>query len=266
MEWSKDIAVNLYDVIGDEVNASFPPFAYRAFHCPEEHGNILACGREVVAESGLFITKKRYALLVYDLEGKRLDTDGKDGKVKAMGLDLKRSDTPKVVQDFLSDILNKVLKGAKRDEIVQEIKLFKKEFRDLPAWEKGSPKRVNNLTKYGNKIKQQGKVTVPGHVRAAINWNYLRAMHGDNYSMAITDGMKTIVCKLKPNPLGFTSVGYPTDESRLPDWFKELSFDDSTMEATVIDQKVENLLGVLKWDLQASTDTNSTFEALFSFE
>jgi len=266
MIWNKDVAVQLYDAIGDEVNSSFPPFAYRAFHCPEEYGNILACGREVVAESGLFITKKRYALLVYDLEGKRLDVDGKDGKVKAMGLDLKRSDTPKVVQDFLSDILNKVLKGAERDEIVQEIKLFKKEFRDLPAWEKGSPKRVNNLTKYGNKIKQQGKVTVPGHVRAAINWNYLRAMHGDNYSMAITDGMKTIVCKLKPNPLGFTSVGYPTDENRLPDWFKGLAFDDSTMEATVIDQKVENLLGVLEWDLQSSTDTNSTFETLFSFE
>jgi len=266
MEWNKDVAVQLYDAIGDEVNGSFPGFAYRAFHCPQEYGEILACGREVVAESGLFITKKRYALLVYDLEGKRLDVDGKDGKVKAMGLDLKRSDTPKVVQDFLSDILNRVLKGADRDEVINEIKQFKQEFKERPAWEKGSPKRVNNLTKYGNLIKQQGKVTVPGHVRAAINWNYLRKMHGDNYSMAIVDGMKTIVCKLKPNPLGFTSVGYPTDESRLPDWFKELAFDDSTMESTVIDQKVENLLGVLNWDLQSSTDTNSTFEKLFSFK
>jgi DNA polymerase elongation subunit (family B) len=266
MEWNKDVAVQLYDAIGDEVNGSFPGFAYRAFHCPEEYGEILACGREVVAESGLFITKKRYALLVYDLEGKRLDLDGKDGKVKAMGLDLKRSDTPKVVQDFLSDILNRVLKGADRDEVVNEIKQFKQEFKERPAWEKGSPKRVNNLTKYGNLIKQQGKVTVPGHVRAAINWNYLRKMHGDNYSMAIVDGMKTIVCKLKPNPLGFTSVGYPTDESRLPEWFKQLAFDDSSMESTVIDQKVENLLGVLDWDLQSSTDTNSTFEKLFSFE
>jgi len=38
------------------------------------------------------------------------------------------------------------------------------------------------------------------------------------------------------------------------------------MESTIIDQKVENLLGVLDWDLQSSTDTNSTFEKLFSFE
>jgi len=265
MKWNKDIAVDLYDAIGDEVNNSFPPFAYKAFHCPEEYGEILACGREVVAESGLFITKKRYALMVYDLEGKRLDVDGKDGKVKAMGLDLKRSDTPKVVQDFLSDILNKVLKGADRELIINEIKEFKTDFHNRPAWEKGTPKRVNNLTKYGNMEKAQGKANMPGHVRAALNWNYLRKMNGDNYSMAIVDGQKTIVCKLKPNPLGYTSVGYPTDESRLPDWFKKLPFDDSTMESVIIDQKVENLLGVLNWDLTASTNTSSTFENLFEF-
>jgi hypothetical protein len=37
------------------------------------------------------------------------------------------------------------------------------------------------------------------------------------------------------------------------------------MEATLVDKKVENLLGVLKWDLKANTDTNSTFDDLFSF-
>jgi hypothetical protein len=31
-----------------------------------------------------------------------------------MGLDLKRSDTPKVIQDFLSDVLHDVLTGATR--------------------------------------------------------------------------------------------------------------------------------------------------------
>jgi len=272
MEWNKDIAVQLYDAIGDEVNNSFPPFAYRAFHCPEEYGNILACGREVVAESGLFITKKRYALLVIDNEGQRLDIDGKPGKVKAMGLDLKRSDTPKIVQDFLSDILQRVLKGASRDDVVKHIREFKIDFHAKPAWEKGTPKRVNNLTKYGELERQnqsfhsqKAKVTIPGHVRAALNWNYLRKMHNDNYSMAVVDGMKTVVCKLKSNPLGLNSIGYPTDESRLPEWFKELPFDDALMESTIIDQKVDNLLGVLEWDLLSSTDTSNTFEDLFEF-
>jgi len=84
--------------------------------------------------------------------------------------------------------------------------------------------------------------------------------------MAIVDGMKTIVCKLKSNALGWTSIGYPTDETNLPGWFKELPFDDSTMEATVVDQKLENLLGVLDWDLQSSTNTKNTFSNLFEIE
>jgi hypothetical protein len=33
----------------------------------------------------LFITKKRYAVLIYELEGNRMDVNGKPGKVKAMG-------------------------------------------------------------------------------------------------------------------------------------------------------------------------------------
>ena len=107
---------------------------------------------------------------------------------------------------------------------------------------------------------------MPGHVRAALNWNTLRKMNGDNYSMQIVDGMKTIVCKLKPNPLGWTSIGYPTDEQHLPQWFKDLPFDDSEMEATVVDGKVDNLLGVLDWDLAAATNTENTFTSLFSFE
>ena len=34
-------------------------------------------------------------------------------------------------------------------------------------------------------------------------------MNGDKYSQEIVDGMKVIVCKLKTNPLGYTSVAYP---------------------------------------------------------
>ena len=49
-----------------------------------ELGEIIAAGREVVGESGLFITKKRYAILVFDLEGKREDTDGVSARF-AMG-------------------------------------------------------------------------------------------------------------------------------------------------------------------------------------
>ena len=266
MKWSKETCIALYDSIADQVNESFPSFMERAFHCPRDMGELIKCGREMVADRSLFITKKRYAVNIIDLEGKRLDVNGKIGKTKATGLDLKRSDTPKVIQDFLLEILNKILSGVQRDDVVEHIRKFKYEFMERPGWEKGSPKRVNNLTKYGAAEKEQGKANMPGHVRAAMNWNNMRRMNSDNYSMQIVDGMKTIVCKLKSNALGWTSIGYPTDEQRLPEWFKELPFDDGLMEATVVDQKIDNLLGVLEWDLAAATNTENTFTSLFAFE
>jgi hypothetical protein len=118
---------------------------------------------------------------------------------------------------------------------------------------------------YGKKEEREGRANMPGHVRAALNWNTMRRMNGDNYSLQIVDGMKTIVCKLKQNPLGWTSIGYPTDELHLPQWFKDLPFDDKEMEATVVDQKIDNLLGVLDWDLASATNTENTFQTLFDF-
>jgi len=265
-EWTKDIVTALYDNIADEVNLDFPVFMERAFHCPRKNGEIIRGGREIVATKGLYITKKRYAALIYDQEGFRLDTEGKPGKVKAMGLDLKRSDTPKVMQDFLSELLQDVLTGHGREEIIEKVKEFKNIFHERPGWEKGTPKRVNNLTKYTAEEKRLGKANMPGHVRAAMNWNNLRRMNGDKYSQEIMDGAKTIVCKLKANPLGFTSIGYPTDETHLPQWFKDLPFDDGLMEETIVDQKIDNLLSVLNWDLKGATQTANTFDDLFSFE
>ena len=265
-KWGKEVCTQLYDNIADKVNDEFPVFMERAFHCPRENGEIIKGGREIVASKGLYITKKRYAALIYDLEGFRLDMDGKPGKVKAMGLDLKRSDTPRFMQDFLSELLLDVLTGKDKDFVVDKIKEFKYAFKERPGWEKGTPKRVNNLTKFTNEEKRLGKANMPGHVRAAMNWNNLCRMNGDKYSMSIVDGAKTIVCKLKPNPLGYTSVGYPIDQTHLPQWFKELPFDDEAMSNAIVDQKIGNLLDVLNWDLQTLTNTANTFDDLFSFE
>jgi len=266
MTWNRDICVALYDSVAESVNASFPGFMEQAFNCPRDMGCIIRGGRELVGSKGLFIKKKRYAILIYELEGTRLDVNDRPGKVKAMGLDLKRSDTPKIVQDFLSELLLKVLTGSGPDYVHNRVREFKQQFQQRPAWEKGTPKRVNNLTHYTELEAKKGRANMPGHVRAAMNWNALRRMHSDNYSMAIVDGMKTIVCKLKPNPLGYTSVGYPTDETHIPDWFKQLPFDDGLMEDTIVDQKVENLLGVLEWDIGGHTNIKTTFDDFFSVE
>lgn len=264
LDWNKEFVINLYDTIAKETNESFPAFMAKAFNCPSELGEIIVAGREMVAETGLFITKKRYATLMYELEGERLDVSGSRGKVKAMGMDLKRSDTPVDMQDFLKEILEDLLTGSKEHEIMDKVKEFKIQFTTKDSWEKGSPKRVNKLLSYTAQEEAKGKSTMPGHTRAAMNWNNLCKMNNDNHSMRIYDGQKTIVCKMRNNPLGYTSVAYPIDEQRLPDWFKELPFDDKAMEAAIIDKKVMNLLHVLNWDL-AKGISNNTFNKLFDF-
>jgi DNA polymerase elongation subunit (family B) len=265
LSWDKELCISLYDNIADETNQSFPAFMERAFHAPRRNGEIIKAGRELIGDRSIFITKKRYAINIFDKEGKRKDTNSNKGDVKAMGLDLKRADTPKYVQEFLMSVLCMVIQDGKgRDEVIDKVKEFKRVLSEQKSWTKGSPKSVNKLTMYAEKEKREGKTNMPGHVRAAINYNYLRNMNGDQYSMKIVDGMKVVVCKLRNNPLGYTSIAYPTDELRLPQWFKDLPFDDAAMEQTLVDEKIDNLLGVLDWKIRENTDVSTTFDDLFS--
>jgi len=262
--WTRESVIELYDQICDLVNDSFVGFMRKQFNCPEERGIVIKAGREVVASKALFITKKRYAALVYDKEGKRKDKDGKIGEIKITGLDIIRSDTPEFVQQFLARIIEMVLTGVGETDVLQYIIKFRSEFNERPGWEKGSPRRANNITNYREKEEMKGKITMPGHVRASINWNTLKEMHDDKYSAHIIDGSKVVVCKLKPNYTGFSSVAYPVDEPRLPQWFKDLPFDHGEMEDAIIDKKISNLIGVLNWDL-LSTDQNVEVSSLFNF-
>lgn len=268
---SREQVIDLYDAIADEVNDSFPQFMHKEFNTSIERGSIIKAGRELVASRGLFIKKKKYAVLMYDKEGERLDIGNKPGKLKPMGLDLKRSDTPKFMQVFLEKILIDLLTGVSREEIFDQIKKFRTEFTSRPAWEKGTPKKVNALSDYAKrkrssetmslmdaaKLKKgtKHKVNTVSHIEAAVNWNKLRDINNDRYSMTIGDGAKIIVCKLKKNHMNIERVAYPIDEMHLPEWFKKLPFDHSDMENTIIDMKLKNLLGVLSdWNLSETKE------------
>ena len=274
-DWSREYIIELYDAIADATNETFPEFMMKTFNTSLERGSIIKAGRELVASKGLFIKKKKYAVLMYEKEGIRLDTGGKPGKLKVMGLDLKRADTPKFMQTFLQKLLMDVLQGADQKKMYNDIKTFREAFIERPGWEKGSPKKISNLTKYlklieeGNAVdvfnqsNKKYKVNMSGHARASMNWNNLCEINNDRYVMRITDGTRIIVCKLKANAMKFDSVAYPIDELHMPKWFKELPFDHPGMEDIIIDKKVTNLVGVLNWDL---TETkNVPGEEFFSF-
>lgn len=277
-DWNKESVIDLYDNISKMVSDSFPEHLLKLLNIPLQRSEgVIAAGREIVAISGLFIVKKRYACLVYDNEGERMDVNGKHGKLKSTGLDLRRSDTQKVVQDFLSDILLYTLLGRGEDHVIGMIREFKEKFENMRPWEKGAPKSVNNLSSYKDMldIELMGKMKfggpkvknarLPGHVRGSINWNNLRDLNNDFHTMKAVDGSKIAMCYLLENRHKITSICYPVDEPHLPLWFTELPFDEKTMMEKNVDKKVENLLGVLKWDLSRTSKDSELMESLFDF-
>jgi len=254
-----DVVIDMYDQVANAVNGSFPQFMKSAFNCPNEFGSIIKCGREMVASSAYFIVKKRYAAMMVDKDGIRYDVDGKPGKVKAMGLDLRRSDTPVIVQKFLKSLLQEILTSDSESKIIELVKEFKTKFKNLEPWEMGSPKRGNRLSFYKELIDIGKGNKVPGHVRAALNWNMFRELYKDTTSKEITDGTKLVVLALKKNPSKCTSIAYPIDVTKLPAWFTELPFDTAAMMASVVDKRIENLLCALpNWnDLERKLNKKS---------
>jgi len=259
-EINKESFVDLANSLAEEVNMSFAPFLNEKFNVSIDRGTVIRCGREICATRAMFVKKKRYAALVYDKEGKRKDTKSA-GEIKIMGMETERSDTPEWVQIKLEEMLTLVLEKCDEDNTIDFIKSMREEFQNLKAWEQGTPKRVNNLKHYQDVIiikngkDENGKtITVPGHVRASINWNRLREANHDVAAIKINDGSKVIVCKLKANSFGILSIAYPIDQINLPEWFTGLPFDTEAMVETIIDQKVSNIIGVLNWNLSKAKE------------
>ena len=259
-ELNKDTFIQLANSVADVVNDSFPEFLNRTFNVPLENGKVIKCGREICAERVLFIKKKIYACLYYDKENKRKDI-GKPGDLKLMGIETERADTPVWVQNKLEEMIMLVLTGANEETTLSFIKKMRNDFEELKPWEKGTPKRVNNMTHYfgimqsGGKNNEGKNVTIPGHVRASINWNRLREMQRDYGVSKIADGQKVIVCRLKPNNYKINSIAIPIDQLARPLWFDALPFDETAMTEAIIDKKVSNIIGVLGWDLAKTKES-----------
>lgn len=261
-EFTETSVSKLYDEIAQAANNTFFEFMKTNFNCTDARAVRIKANREICAKSALFVKKKRYAALVYDKEGNYIP----GGKLKVMGMETQRSDTPEFIQKFLKDMLKTVLNDGNEDEVIEMIVKFRQIFRSLEPWELGTPKRCNNMTYYTNMENKCPNSRLPGHIRAAYNWNKAKKAFGDNQSLEIQDGSKTIVCRLKNNPLNISSIAYPIDidVKNLPQWFKLLPFDMDNMEEILIDKKIHNLIGVLGWNLEKSK-RSTAISNLFTF-
>jgi len=109
------------------------------------------------------------------------------------------------------------------------------------------------------------KKPVPHYsVTASIGTNRLMEQHDENRWDYIRDGDKVEILYLKPNTLGVEKVAIKVGEHYVPDWFKELPFDNQKQEAKNFDRKVELCVGeVMDWDFSPVTDYR---EEVFDYE
>lgn len=248
-EFTVENVIALYQRMGEVVSESFPAFMDNTFNTGLKNGRIIDAGLEAIGKSGLFWAKKRYVMLkVWDDGFTKDPTDMKS--LKAMGIEIKRSDTALYIQKFLQNMLLQLLNGATEPELRKLVSDFKKDFAKQQPWELASPKTVKKLSKWTTVVESGGSCSV-GHVTAALNWNKLRAIAGDLRVPHATDGTRILVCKLKPkNHLNMTCIGYPVEVGdNLPQWFTELPFDWDAMEKAVMEKKLSNLFSILEMDI-----------------
>lgn len=252
-DYTRENVSKFYHTIAKIIDDSYAEHVRKIFHVPEANSKIIKADLEIVGEKALFVSKKRYAICLFEKDGLRI----KD-KLKIMGLQIKKSDTPKIVRDVMKKMMEALLIEKNNDRAKEILKEFKNTiWNKLDPWLKGSPKTANNIDKFTQDLGRDIKARVPGHVMAAINWNRMIDMNDDVVSPKIINGDKVVVCKLGSNPWGMTSIAYPKDIVIIPDWFKELPFSEQSMTGSVVDKTLDSVFGVLNMGLTLADLENS---------
>lgn len=251
---NKEEAIAIADEIGDQVNASFPAFMRDTFGCTEGYDHLIMAGREVVADRGIFQAKKKYILRVVNLDGKDIAPDDKKA-LKVMGGEIKKSDTPKVIQEFLKKVTLKILDGLSEFEIGAFVNDARRKLKvSDQVLAIGVSKSVNKLEMYQADyvaFEDAGikKVRLPGHVRAAINFNMHLDKVQDKTNKPIKSGDKIKVFYLKSNDYGYDSFALPGDIEEVPKWFREFDVDMARTEGKLIDLKLESIFKPIGWEV-----------------
>ena len=210
--------------------------------------------REVIADKGIWVAKKRYALNVYDNEGVRY----KEPKLKVMGLEIVRSSTPAPVRASLKEAVKLCLTSS--EESLQEcVSRTWKEFKDMPPEQIAFPRGCNNLAKYADASSIYAKGT-PIQVRGALMYNFLlneKRLHSKYETIKDGDKIKFLYLK-EPNHMGENCVAF---SAKLPTEFDVHRYVDYELmfEKAFIDP-LKKLAETINWN----TRPVATLEDLFS--
>jgi len=222
--------------------------------CPE---NKIFFKREAIASAGMFIAKKRYALLMQDLEGVRFA----DPKLKIMGLETARSSTPAVVRSKLKDCI-KIILTKTPEQLREYVDEFYDEFMALPIEDIASPRGVKGIGKYTD-TSDIYKSGTPIATKAALLHNaYVKKLKLDKEIVSIkeNDKMKFVFVKV-PNPYGMGGrdavigfIGKPPEQFQLEKYIDRKKQFDKTFG-----EPLDNILQAIGWSINQQVTLESFF-------
>ena len=243
----------------DLITEYYDTLAIDAFNIQEHR---LEMKTECTIRSGFFSGKRRYAQYITKKEGIEVED------IDVKGLDFMKSNFPPLFKKFFNEILNKILFGATRNEIDQEILEFKNSLDTLPLEMLGKPTGVKDIKKYIERPPGAGnifttlKTGAPVNVKAAVRYNdFLKFKGLDKQHSQIVQGDKIKWVYLKDNPykidtMGFLDFDFPEEIRK----FIEHYIDRDKAFDSILKNKLESFYKDLDWgNLTLNTHVNTFF-------
>ena len=244
--------------VQDYLNQSYNYFAKKFLNLDE---HVFDIKQEVIAKSGLFITKKRYGLRIINDAGRKVN------KIHVKGLDTVRSNFAVAMKDLLSKVLEDILANVPKEKIDERISIFKRNMNSLHFDVMANPIGVKGIGKYEVKVEDSAfsvyKKGTPVHVKSAINYNSLLDYwyEGRKYEK-ITNGSKIKWVYLKNNEFGFDTIGYKgyEDPPQSLDLIKT-HIDHERMFQQAMSKKIGMFYKAMKWE--KVVDNRKSIERFF---
>lgn len=255
-DWDLEYTVKWIDKLCEEVFSDYLKKAFDEFAdiVNAFDREVISFKREVIADTGISIARKRYILNVRNQEGVAY----KEPKLKMTGIEAIRSSTPKVIQDYIKETLEIIMRGD-QSEMQEYLKKKREEFEKLPYSEIAFPRGCNGIIEYSDSSKIY-KLGCPIHTRAGLVYNHLLQKESlVNKYPPIQEGDKIKFCYLKmPNPIEHNVIA--TSDESLPVEFNLEGYLDRDLqwEKSFI-TPLENIINCIGW----SVEEKGSLEAFF---
>ena len=206
-----DVTYKTSQVVEKYINDSWDAFSK---HFLNSNKHFLNIKQEYVAESGLWIAKKRYAQKIISEKGvliSQMTNGAKEWKLDVKGMDVVRSNFPKAFREFMSGVLIDILNISEKKKIDDKVLAFREDMKVKPMFDIMFPTGVKELSKFktkkaknqlfGDRVKG-----TPIHVKSALNYNDLMDYYKITASQKILEGEKIKWTYLKANPFGLDTM------------------------------------------------------------